>query len=190
MRTLAIAACALTLAACATTEETVPVAYAPKSTTTIMAGASGVKVTVVGADTRTTNRGRISTKINGYGMEMAAIRSQQDVGVIVQDALSSELKARGYTLAPGGPTVNAAVETFYADFGVGVLAGKAEGDVKLNVRVTDPAGAERYRQTVQGASKKTVQLASGKNAAAALSEALSDALSKLFGDAAFLAALR
>lgn len=190
MRTLAIAACALTLAACATTEETVPVAYAPKSTTTIMPGASGVKVTVVGADARTTNRGRISTKINGYGMEMAAIRSQQDVGVIVQDALSSELKARGYTLAPGGPTVNAAVETFYADFGVGVLAGKAEGDVKLNVRVTDPAGAERYRQTVQGASKKTVQLASGKNAAAALSEALSDALSKLFGDAAFLAALR
>lgn len=189
MRMLAIATCALALTACATTEETVSVPYAAASASPTP-GAEAVTVTVVGQDARTTNRGRISTKINGYGMEMAAIRSGRDVGAIVQDALSSELKAHGYVIAPGGPTVKAAVETFYADFGVGVLSGSAKGDVRLNVTVNDPAGAERYRGSVEGASKKSVQLASGKNAAAALSDALADALRKLFGDAAFLAALR
>ena len=189
MRLAVVALAASTLAACATTEEAVPVPYTP-APASIVTGASAVNVTVVGTDARTTNRGRISTKINGYGMEMAAIRSSRDVGEIARDALSAELKARGFNLGPGGPTVNAAVETFYADFNTGILAGKAKGDVALNVRVTDAAGAERYRTTVAGTSSKSVQLASGKNAAQAISEALADAMRKLFGDESFLRALR
>lgn len=189
MRTLALFLCAASLAACATTEDVVPVNYVPGAASQV-SGASAVQVSVTTSDARTTNRGRISTKLNGYGMEMAAIRSQGEVTDIVRGALESEFKARGYGLGAGGPTVNAAVETFYADFDVGMLAGKAKGDVKLTASVSAPGGAERYRTTVTGHAEKSVQLASGKNAAASLSEALADALRKLFGDQAFLQALR
>lgn len=191
MRTLVLFLCAASLAACATTEDVVPVNYVATAASQV-SGASAVQVNVVTSDARTTNRGRISTKLNGYGMEMAAIRSQGEVTDIVRGALESELKARGYGLGAGagGPRVNAAVETFYADFDVGMLAGKAKGDVKLTASVAAPGGAERYRTTVTGHAEKSVQLASGKNAAAALSEALADALRKLFGDQAFLQALR
>ncbi|MET0274724.1 MAG: YajG family lipoprotein [Phenylobacterium sp.] len=189
MRILAVILCAASLAACATTEDVVPIPYAAAAHAPV-AGADQVNVTVKAVDARTTNRGRISTKINGYGMEMAAIRAQGEISDVVDHALTSELQARGYRLGAGGPTVNAAVETFYAKFGVGILAGKAEGDVRLNVTVTDRGGAERYRGSVSGASSKSVQLAGGKNAAAAISAALADALGKLFGEPAFVAALR
>lgn len=177
------------LAGCATTEETVAVPYAASAATPV-AGASQVSVVVRGQDARTTNRGRISSKINGYGMEMAAIRAKDDVGLTVQNAISAELGARGYRLQPGGATVNAAVETFFSEFKTGLLAGKSHADVAMTVTVADANGAERYRRRVEGSGEKTIQLASGKNAAETLGEALADALRKLFGDEAFLGALR
>lgn len=188
LRAAAAVLAVLTLAACATTEESVPVSYSAVAASPI-AGAERITVTVRAADARTANRGRISTKKNGYGMEMAAIRLQGDVAEVVRDALASELKARGYRLGAGGPVVSAAVEAFYNDFKVGAFAGRAESDVQLTVAVADAGGGERYRRTLAGKAAKTVQLASGKNAAASLSAALSDAIGKLMADPAFTAAL-
>ena len=78
MRILAIVALAATLTACATTEEIVPIPYAPAEAAAVP-GAESIQVTVVAVDARTTHRQRISTKINGYGMEMAPIRSKEEV---------------------------------------------------------------------------------------------------------------
>jgi len=189
MRILLPLLLAASLGACATTEDIVPVPYAASAAAPV-AGAAQVKVTVQATDARTSNRGRISSKINGYGMEMAAIRAKEDVADTVREAIGAELKSRGYTEAPGGAKISAAVETFYADFKTGVLAGKAKGDVALTVTVSDADGGERYRRRISGAAEKSVQMASGKNAADAIGRALGDALRTLFGDAAFLNALR
>lgn len=177
------------LAACATTEDVVSVPYkaAPAAAAP---GAERIQVTVTARDVRAMNRGRISSKKNSYGMEMAAIRAKDDVADTVRLALSDELKARGFGLGAGGPSVNANVHVFYADFQTGLVTGKANGDVHLTVAVTDSRGADAYRNLFIGKSSNTVALAGGKNAAAAISDALRDALSKLFADPAFLAALR
>jgi uncharacterized lipoprotein len=186
---LALAASLLAgVSACATTEDVVAFNYAAQDSAPV-AGAQNIRVTVTAADARTTNRGRISTKINGYGMEMAAIRSEQEVAEIVRDAVGKELAERGYQIATGGPQVNAAVETFYSDFNTGMLAGKAKGDVAMTVTVADPGGRQLYSRRVAGTHTKAIQMASGKNAGETLTLALRQAISELFSDPAFTAAL-
>jgi uncharacterized lipoprotein YajG len=188
MRMLAIVALAATLTACATTEEIVPIPYAPAKAAAVP-GAESIQVTVVAVDSRTTNRQRISTKINGYGMEMAPIRSKEEVADVVRDALSAELKKRGYGLGSGGPKVEAKVVTFYSKFGVGILAGKSEANVDLTVTVTSAGGETLYTRELKGKADKAVQIAGGKNAAATLSAALADDFKTLFADEAFTKAL-
>ncbi|MDR7116372.1 YajG family lipoprotein [Caulobacter sp. BE254] len=188
MRILAIVALAAAVTACATTEETVPVGYVP-APASAQPGAEAIQVTVTAVDARTTNRARISTKMNGYGMEMAPIRSKEEVADIVRDALSAEFKQRGYKLAAGGPKVEAKVATFYSQYGVGILAGKAVATADLTVTVTSPSGAEVYKRVLNGKSEKSVQIFNGKNAAAALSAALADDFKTLFADEAFTKAL-
>ena len=174
------------LTACATVEDTAHVPYAAHGAPA--AGVQSIRVTVTAADARTTNRGRISTKKNGYGMDMAAIRSDADVADIVKGALSDELRTRGYQLAAGGPVVDAQVKTFYNDFEVGIFAGGAKGTVDLTITVTRD-GRTLYTRSVQGAQRKTVAMASGKNAGEAIAMALGAALDQLFADPAFTAAL-
>ncbi|MGR4864360.1 YajG family lipoprotein [Caulobacter sp. LARHSG274] len=188
MRILAVVALAAMVTACATTEETVSVGYAPAPASAV-AGAEAIQVTVTAVDARTTNRARISTKINGYGMEMAPIRSKEEVADIVRDALSAEFKQHGYKLAAGGPKVEAKVTTFYNQFGVGMWSGKANSEVNLTVAVTSPSGAQVYSRDLAGKASKTVQMAGGKNAALSLSEALADDFKTLFADEAFTKAL-
>ncbi|WP_167334149.1 YajG family lipoprotein [uncultured Brevundimonas sp.] len=165
-----------------------PVPYAV-STAAPTPGAQNIRVTVASSDARTENRARIGAQINGYGMEMAAIRSQVEVTDIVRDAIAAELRQRGYQVGDSGARVNAEVTTFYNDFSVGMLAGKSKADVGLTVTVTNAAGAEVYRRAIAGQAERTVQLANGGNAATTLSQALSLALKELMGDPAFVAAL-
>ena len=87
---------ALSLSACALTVDEVDVAYKPQTQPVAIGGADNVKVKVTASDARASNRDRISVKKNGYGMEMAAIRSQVEVTDIVRDAISAELRQRGY----------------------------------------------------------------------------------------------
>lgn len=185
-----LASACLCLGACATTEDVVSVSHTASAAQPV-AGAAEIKVTVAATDARTTNRGRISTKVNGYGMEMAAIRSKEEVADVVKAALADEMKAHGYRLEGGGPTVSAAVETFYSSFKVGLVAGTAAADVAMTVTVTGTDGAVLYTRRIEAkGEKRNIQLASGGNAAAALSDGLDHALSTLFADPAFAAALK
>ena len=189
MRLLLICAAAAALTACATREETVAVPYTPSAAATVP-GVDQVRVTVTATDARTTNRGRISSKINGYGMEMAAIRSEAPVTVIAQRAIEAELKQRGFQVGQnGGATVNAAVETFFNEFNAGFWQGKASAQVRMTVTVSEGDRAV-YRRTISGEGGKGIMTASGGNAASALSLALSAAMTDLFADPDFIRAAR
>jgi uncharacterized lipoprotein len=188
LRTVVIVALAAMLSACALTEDVVPIAYAPAAARPVP-GAEAIRVTVTAVDARTGDRERISTKINGYGMEMAAIRSEREVAEIVREALSAELSQRGYGLGEGGPRVEVKVLVFHARFSDGLLVGKAEADVDLAVSVLSPEGRALYSHDLKARARRPAQAASGKNAAATLSDALADDFKALFADQAFGRAL-
>lgn len=181
-------AAALAVSACATSEDVVPVKYTVSQATPV-AGASSITVTVVGTDARTENRARIGVQINGYGMDMAAIRSTEEVADIVKNAIAAELSQRGYRTGEGGARVNASVETFFNDFSTGVFAGKSTADVVMTVTVTGRNGARAYSRQITGHAERTVQIANGGNAATTLSQALSQATGTLMADPQFTAAL-
>lgn len=179
---------ALAASACATSEDVVPVRYAVSAAPRV-AGADAITVSVVGTDARTENRARIGVQINGYGMDMAAIRATEEVSDIVRNAIAAELSQRGYRVGDGGARVNASVETFFNDFTTGMLAGKSTADVAMTVTVTGRNGAQTYSRRITGHAERTVQIANGGNAATTLSQALSQATGTLMADPAFTAAL-
>lgn len=181
-------AAVLTLSACATSEDVVPVPYTVSQAAPVP-GAGSIQVTVASTDARTENRARIGAQINGYGMEMAAIRSDTEVTEIVRAAISDELRQRGYAVGEAGSRINASVETFYNDFSVGMFAGKSTGTVAMTITVAGRSGAEVYSRRIEGSAERSVQLANGGNAATSLSQALSAALATLMDDPAFTAAL-
>jgi uncharacterized lipoprotein len=179
----------LSLGACALVEDVVPISYTA-SGAVVVPGADAIRVAVVAVDARTEHRERISTKINGYNAEMAAIRLEGEVTDVVRESLLVELRSRGYDLAEGGARIEVKVATFYNTFTNGFMAGRADGKVELLVTVAPGAGQPLYARELRGKARKPVQVASGKNAAAALSAAMADALDALFGDPAFIKALQ
>lgn len=181
-------AAALAVSACATSEDIVPVPYTVSQAARVP-GAESINVSVVGTDARTENRARIGVQINGYGMDMAAIRATEEVSDIVRNAIAAELSQRGYSVGDGGARVNASVETFFNDFATGMFAGKSTANVAMTVTVTGRDGAEVYSRRVTGSAERTVQIANGGNAATTLSQALSQAVGTLMADPAFTAAL-
>lgn len=185
---LAAIAAALSLSACATSEDVVPIPYTA-STASAVPGAASITVTVTATDARTENRARIGAQINGYGMEMAAIRSETEITEVVQNAIATELRQRGYSVGETGSRVNASVETFYNSFKVGMLAGKSEADVAMTVTVTGRNGGEVYSRRLAAQAERSVQLANGGNAATTLSQALAKVLEELTADPAFITAL-
>jgi len=185
-RSLAMLATIAVLGGCAFTEDTVDIKYIPTQATAI-ADAKPVGLTIV--DARTSDRGRISAKMNGYGMEMAAIRSKQDVTDIVNAALKTEFEARGFHVESSGRAVTVTIIRFYNQFGTGFFAGSATGNVNLMVTVAGPGGTSLYAGAIDGASKMSIQLANGSNAAESLANAIADAVKKLFADPAFVTAI-
>jgi uncharacterized lipoprotein YajG len=180
--------CALALSGCAFSEDVVSVPYAAQGSG--QSGA-GIKVATAVVDARTGDRGRISSKINGFDQELAAIRSDRDVTAIVKDAFGAELQSRGYSVGPGEDTATISVKRFYSMFKQGVLSGEADADVQFNVVVTGADGIVRYRHdfSVTGIAPDII-LANGSNAAVSLSDGLKKAFAAIFADQAFLAALK
>lgn len=184
---LAVALTALSLGGCALQEDVVPVPYTAKGGAQI---GSGVAVAVAVEDARTEDRTRISNKVNGYGMEMAAIRADREVTAIIKDAMEAELRSRGFTVGQGGAQAKVAVNRFYTSFKQNLWSGDAIGDVKIHVLVTSASNQTLYeRQVDVEGSQPKVMLASGSNAAAALSDGMGKAFAVLFDDPAFIAAL-
>jgi uncharacterized lipoprotein len=186
MRKILILMAVVMLAGCATEEDTVAITYAPTSAGRI-ANAQPVALTIV--DGRTADRNRISTKINAYGMEMAAIRSSQDVSEVVRQAALKEFGQRGFDIEASGLSVTLTVTRFYNQYSTGFFAGDAAGTVDLTVAVADKAGGKIYANSYSGVSKLAATMANGSTAAQSVAIALNDAFHKMFGDDAFIAVL-
>jgi uncharacterized lipoprotein YajG len=175
------------LGGCATQEDVVAIPYKAVGGAQI---GNGAQVSVMVEDTRTEDRTRISNKVNGYGMEMAAIRANRPVPDIIKDAMEAELRSRGFAIGQGGASTKLSVNRFYATFKQGFFSGDAFGDVKLHATVLSPSGQTLYERQVdvEGNAPK-IMIASGSNATAALTDGMAKAMSVLFDDPAFVVAL-
>jgi len=190
MRAAALAVVAF-VSGCALTTERIDIGYTPQAAPSAVPGASDVTVSVDVIDDRP-DRSRVSSKKNGYGMEMAPILANEDVAVTVRKAIETELAHRGFTLSatPALVQVSGDLTRFYNDHKMGFFAGDAVADFNLSVRVKSKDGEVLYdRQIVTQGIEPMTQLATGNNARIALEKALQDGMAKLFGDAQFLAAL-
>ena len=177
------------LSACALTEDKVPVDYIPNEGVTRVVGAEAISLTVTSADKRTQFADRISTKKNGYGMEMARIIAVNDVVEVVRSGVERELTAQGFAIGSGGVSVIVELQNFYNNFRVGFASGNAVADVALAVKVRSAAGGLVYSQTYDASISTDVFLASGENARAALQKALTTATRKIVDDRALQEAL-
>jgi uncharacterized lipoprotein len=179
---------ALLLGGCALTEDVVPISFKPQGGAQI---GDGTPISVTVSDARTTDRTRISTKVNGYGMEMAAIRANRNVEDIVREAFEEELRARGFRVASGGAAASLAIVRFYSRFESGLFSGEAVADVQMHVSVKAANGSSLFDRDVNVTGKETgIQIASGSNAAASLSDGMRQVFESLFNDPAFVAAIK
>lgn len=176
---------------CAFTVDREDVNYIPSGMpATAVIGAAGRTVQVDTVDRRSGDPLQISSKKNGYGMEMAAIVSNRPIGNIIQDAISSELQRRGFTIGPSRVVVTAEVIRFRSNFETGFFSADSRADVTISVQVRSAAGGIVYTRTISGEARETgVQIMGGKNAKASLERALPDTIDRLMGDPAFIQAL-
>lgn len=173
----------LLLSACALVEDQVPVNYVAPTNLTVVPGASGVAVDIAPSDHRVSNRDRISTKKNGYGMEMAAIRSTNDVVTLVGTAVERELASLGFQLGKGGVAVRVEVDTFYCDFKTGFFSGEGVAEVAFTLKAFKPGGDIAYSRSYRAVGmNKDVMIFSGDNARIALEDALTRAILQVIQD--------
>ena len=173
------------LSACVYSEEVSEIHYTPLAAAPI---ATGVPLSLAVADGRTTNRTRISVKLDGYGADAAPIRASRPITDIVRDAMSQELEHRGFSLAPNARLVSIRVDNFYSNYVNGTFPSVAAGDVKLAVMVAD-GSRPLYSNIYDGRSNGSVLIAAGNNAAESVAKALQDAIGQMFSDPAFVSAL-
>lgn len=170
-------------AACALTTDSIDVPYQPTQVFAPVAGAQNASVIVTGNDARTTYRDRVSTKKNGYGMEMAPILSTNDVAQTTALAIQQELASIGFKIGPGGAQVAVDVVKFYNDFKSGFFAGDAAAEVDLNVKVLAPDREMVFSKYYSGVYVlQNIQLAGGDNAREALIPALGKAVDSVVSD--------
>jgi len=185
-------AAAWALSACALTEDKVPVDYvsAGGPETGALAGAADVAIVLTATDQRTVFADRISTKKNGYGMEMARIVATNDVVELVRSSLEMELKALGFRTEAGGLPIGIELQNFYNNFRQGFWSGDAVGEVAFVLKVRAPGGTLLYSQLYSATGiEANIQLASGENAKAALQKALTAAIKAAIEDQALRQAL-
>ena len=173
---------------CALTKDYVSLQYMPDPSPTRVEGAEKAQVTVSTVDSRTV-KDRVSSKKNGYGMEMAPIIATNDIPALFQQALETELEHLGFKKGPGANLI-CDVTKFYNDFKIGFWAGDAAADVMINLQVKDPQGQLLYAKSFSAEGRKeNIQLAGGKNAKAALEAGLAEVVQKAVRDPELSAAL-
>lgn len=192
-RTLAVLYCAAMtcLGGCAFTKEEIELTYNQPAGVSHVAGASQVAVNVQVTDQRP-DKSKVSSKKNGYGMELAAITATEDVAVTIRKAIEQELQARGFQLGSDAAQVKITSEVtrFYNDHKPGFFSGDAVADLIMGVSVNGQHGKQLYsRQIVAQGIEPNTQLATGNNARKALDRALENGMKMLFEDKDFLSAL-
>jgi uncharacterized lipoprotein len=181
-----LAAASLLQSGCALTQERVKLSYAPQVAVPKVERADSSVVTVEVIDSRAT-KNRVGAKHNAYGMEMAAITSEEDVAVLVKRAIDLELENRGFRHGAGKALVIVELTKFENDFQPGFFSADAEAELFMSAQVKDAKGQILYTKSIEGKGLNSgVQLMGGQNAKIALEAALKDAVSKLFQEPQFL----
>jgi uncharacterized lipoprotein len=181
---------ALLCSGCALTTATIDVPYQSIAPAAPVAGAGGVTVAVSTEDARTTYRDRVSTKKNGYGVEMAPIVASNNIPDTVSDALTKELSARGFKIGQGGVGLKIQLVQFYNDFKPGFFAGDAVANVAFNAQIMAPGGGIAFSKYYEGDGiNPNIQIAGGDNARIALIKAFQTAIASAVNDPDFIKAL-
>lgn len=179
------------LSGCALTTDRIELQYKQQQGVAQIPGANIVTVKVQVTDQRQ-EKSKVSSKKNGYGMEMAPILAIEDVAVTVRRAIEQELQARGFQLGSDTALVQigADLTRFYNDHKVGFFSGDAVADLNMSVTVKSKKGDLLFsRQIISQGLEPNMQLMSGENARLALNRALENGMKYLFEDQTFLAAL-
>ena len=186
LRAIVASAVAWLAAGCAVVEDKVPIDYVSQvGAPAPLPGAEDVLITLSARDRRTQLGDRVSTKKNGYGMEMARIVSTNDVVDLVRTSVEREFKAQGFRVGPGGVAVAIELQNFYNNFQLGLVTGAALADVSFGLKVRDATGAQLYARDYSGSAKiDDIMLMSGDNAKAALQKALAAAVKQVVDDVA------
>jgi len=192
IRTLLALAAIATLTGCALTSETIDLHYTQQQGVAQVPGAGSSVVSVEVTDARI-DKTKVSSKKNGYGMEMAPITANEDVTITVGRAIEQEVRARGFKAGTGAADIKLAAEInrFYNDHKTGFFSGDAVADLSLSVRVSDATNKLLYSRTIMSQGKEeNTQLATGNNAGLALDKALAAGMNDLFNDPSFISALK
>ena len=178
------------LNACALTVDTIDVEYKPDVAAKVRPDAKSVVVNLDVQDVRTSYQDRVSSKKNGYGMEMAAIVSKRDVRSMVMDAFRTELKLRGFSIGESPVSVQTNIHKFYSDFKVGFFSGESVGEVTFFVQVQGLDSKPFHANTYTGEGEITgVMLMGGENAKKSIELAFATAVQKVMTDERFIQAI-
>lgn len=189
--TLAVCLALAGLEGCALTTERIELLYNPQPGVTPLPGAKDVSVNVRVADQRQ-DKSKVSSKKNGFGIEMAPILASEDVAVTVRRAMEQELRARGFQLGTTDTLVQIEADLirFYNDHKAGFFSGDAVADLNMSILVKSRSGGMLFSKQIaaQGIEPNTM-LMTGENAKLALNRALENGMKILFDDQTFLSAL-
>jgi hypothetical protein len=178
------------LPGCALTTDTIHIQYNSAAAPSRIEEAGHVTVNVRAIEGRSGRPDQVSSKKNGYGMEMAAILSDRPVLQIVQQAISEELRNVGFQTGAGSVVVVAEVNKFSNDYKVGFWSATAAAEVTLAIQVRDRADHIVYARTLTGqGTNGGVVIMGGENARVSLESALSATVVPLMSDPAFTRAV-
>jgi uncharacterized lipoprotein YajG len=190
MRSLIVIMLCACVSACAYSVDRIDLPYEGRAGGPPVSGAAAVTVQVSSADARTTYKDRVGSKINGFGMEAAAIVATNDVVATVGKAIEQELTARGFAIGSGGAKLAVRVTRFYNQFKQGILSGDAVAEINLDVKLLAPDGTVVFSNTYYGSGREpNIQLASGSNAKLALTSAMNDSVRQVVTDEDLIDAL-
>ena len=130
---LSAAVLSFLLTGCALTTEHIDLTYMPRSGVSEIPGAENAVVKVQVNDQRQEKSNKVSCKKNGFGMEMAAIRANEDVTVTLRRAIEQELQSRGFVLGNDAiVSIAADLTRLWNDHKLGFFAGDAVADLNIN----------------------------------------------------------
>lgn len=179
------------LTGCALTTDHIDLVYVPQPGVSQLIDAASILVGVQVNDQRQDKSNRVSSKKNGYGMEMAPILANEDVTITIRRAIEQELQARGFVISNKAlVSIIVDLSRFWNDHKMGFFAGDAIADLNMSVIVKNNNGNLLYNRTIQAQGiEPNTQLATGNNARAALNKALENGIKLLFEDRAFISSL-
>jgi len=175
------------LSGCALTTDRIDLSYSPQLGVTSIAGASDVAIDLSLYDDRQGKGDKVSSKKNGFGIEMAPILVNEDPLLTFRRAIETELQARGFKVGKKSDvSVDANLIMFWNDFKLGVFAGDSIAQLNMSIAVKDKGGKVYYSRIITSQGKEqNIQIMSGDNAKLALDRAFEEGMKQLFTDPVF-----